>query len=128
MYVSLGVVVTDRLSPAGVRFARRFGKVQAGVEVQPSAVYAAQAAEVLLDAIARSDGTRASVLEELFATEVRNGLLGSFAFDANGDTTESPVTIMRVALGGGSNRIGSVEGGVAARVLRPSPSLVKAGS
>ena len=128
MYVSLAGVVTDRLSPAGVRFVRRFGKVQAGVDVQPSAVYAAQAAEVLLDAIARSDGTRGSVLEELFATEVRNGLLGSFAFDANGDTTESPVTIMRVARGGGANRIGSVEGGVVARVLRPSPSLVKAGS
>jgi branched-chain amino acid transport system substrate-binding protein len=121
MHVSLAGVVTDGLSPAGARFARRFEKVQAGVEVQPSAVYAAQAAEVLLDAIARSDGTRASVLEELFATEVRNGLLGSFAFDANGDTTKSPVTIMRVARRG-------VEGGVVARVLRPSPSLVKAGS
>ena len=127
MHVSLAGAVTERLPPAGARFVQRFGKTQAGVEVEPSAVYTAQAAEVLLDAIARSDGTRASVLEELFATRVEDGLLGSFAFDANGDITESPVTIMRVARGEGSNTIASVEGGVIERVVRPSPRLVAVG-
>ena len=38
------------------------------MEVEPATVYAAQATEVLLDAIARSDGTRGSVLEQLFKT------------------------------------------------------------
>lgn len=57
--------------------------------------YAAQAAQVLLDAIARSDGTRASVTKELFATRVRGGILGTFGFDRNGDTTEQKVTILR---------------------------------
>ena len=70
--------------------------------MEPAAVYAAQAADVLLDAIARSDGTRESVLEELFATRVERGLLGSFGFDENGDITESPITILRVA--GGARR------------------------
>jgi branched-chain amino acid transport system substrate-binding protein len=124
VYVSLVGAVTERLPPAGTRFARRFGKTQAGVAIQPVAVYAAQATEVLLDAIARSDGTRASVLEELFATRVRGGLLGSFAFDANGDITESPVTILRVARGGGPSRTDGIEGGVVDRVVRPSPRLV----
>ena len=38
-------------------------------------------------AIARSDGTRASVLRELRESEANDGILGSFRFDANGDMT-----------------------------------------
>jgi branched-chain amino acid transport system substrate-binding protein len=56
----------------------------------------AQATEVLLDAIARSDGTRASVVDELFRTKVTNGILGSFSFDRNGDIVPAPVGIFRV--------------------------------
>ncbi len=56
---------------------------------------AAQAAEVLLDSIARSDGSRASVVDELFKTEVTNGLLGSFSFDRYGDIVPAPVGIYR---------------------------------
>ena len=89
-FVSLAGVVTERLPPAGAAFVRRFARTQAGVEIEPSAVYAAQAAEVVLDAIARSDGTRASVLSALFRTRVRDGLLGDFSFDARGDVSESP--------------------------------------
>jgi ABC-type branched-subunit amino acid transport system substrate-binding protein len=96
------------------------------VEVEPSAVYAAQATDVLLSAIAHSDGTRASVIEELFATQVRDGLLGSFGFDENGDITESPVTILRV-VGRDSNTVSAVEGGKIERVVRPSPRLVTPG-
>jgi branched-chain amino acid transport system substrate-binding protein len=124
MHVSLAGAVTERLSPAGRRFVRAFGHTQPGVEVDPSAVYAAQATEVLLDAIARSDGTRASIVQELFRTRIRNGLLGSFGFDANGDVTESPVTIVRVRRGGGSTTVQSVQGGVIERVVRPSSKLV----
>ena len=39
----------------------------------------------MLDAIARSDGTRDDVTAKLFGTHVTNGLLGTFRFDANGD-------------------------------------------
>ena len=124
MYVSLSGLLTERLPPAGEAFVERFGRTQAGATVEPSAVYAAQATEVLLDAIARSDGTRESVLRELFRTRVRDGLLGSFRFDRNGDISESPVTIMRVVRRGSSTKTLSVEGGVVARVVRPSSSLV----
>ena len=124
VYVTLAGTVTERLPPAGARFVRRFAKTQAGNEIEPSAVYAAEAAGVLLDAIGRSDGTRDSVLEQLFATRAHPGLLGAFGFDANGDVTEAPVTILRVARKGRSNRVGSTEGGVIDRIVRPSPSLV----
>jgi branched-chain amino acid transport system substrate-binding protein len=119
-YVSLPGVVIDGLPPAGARFVQRFARTQSGIPVQPSAVYAAQATEVLLDAIERSDGTRASVLEELFRTRVSEGLLGSFAFDRNGDISESPVTVRQVR---GRASTG-IEGGAVVRVVRPSASLV----
>ena len=124
-FVSLPGVITERLPAAGAAWARRFARTQAGAEIEPSAVYAAQAAEVALDAIARSDGTRGSVLAALFDTRIEDGLLGSFGFDAGGDISESPVTILRVTHGGASTRILSAEGGVVERVARPSSALVE---
>ena len=126
-YASYSGVLTDGLPPAGKRFVERFAATQAGVAIEPSAVYAAQTTEVLLDAIARSDGSRSSVTDELFATRVEDGLLGTFGFDANGDITESPVTILRVTRGGSSREVRSVEGGEVERVVRPAASLVAAG-
>jgi branched-chain amino acid transport system substrate-binding protein len=125
MYVSFAGILTEGLPPAGARWAKRFGATQGGVaRVGPEAIYTAQAADVLLDAIARSDGTRASVLDELFETNVRDGLLGRFHFDSNGDISESPVTILRVRRPGTSNTVMSAEGATIARVVRPSPKLV----
>ncbi|CAA9500519.1 MAG: hypothetical protein AVDCRST_MAG53-1926 [uncultured Solirubrobacteraceae bacterium] len=95
-------------------------RTQTGDTIEPAAVYAAQAAEVVQDSIARSDGTRGSVLDELFRTRVRGGLLGDFSFDRRGDITESPVTILQVANGGPSRRVASV----VARVWRPRAELV----
>ncbi len=46
---------------------------------------AGQAAEVLMAAIAASDGTRPSVVKQLFRTRVKDGILGDFEFDAAGD-------------------------------------------
>ena len=115
---------SEALPDAAVRFVEEFGATQpAGVDT--FAVYAAQAAEVLLDAIGRSDGTRAGVVKELFATRVEDGILGSFTFDANGDTSLNPVSIYRVEEGGGSNEIMSVEGGTLVDVVTPDPSLVR---
>jgi ABC-type branched-subunit amino acid transport system substrate-binding protein len=79
----------------------------------------------LLDAIARSDGTRASVTRELFRTRVTGGLLGDFTFDENGDISESPVTILRAERGGGSTAIQSFDGARIVRVEHPRASLVR---
>jgi branched-chain amino acid transport system substrate-binding protein len=125
VYVSLNGLTLERLGPAGRRFVRTFSAAQPGADIQPSAVYTAQATEVLLDAIARSDGTRASVIRELFRTKVTDGLLGDFSFDANGDISESPVTILRALRGGGSNTILSFEGARIVRIERPQASLVR---
>jgi ABC-type branched-subunit amino acid transport system substrate-binding protein len=86
----------DALPAAGKRFLRELEAQElAGVGPGPGPPEAGQATEVLLDAIARSDGTRASVVEELFATKVENGILGSFSFDRFGDIDPAPVGIYR---------------------------------
>jgi branched-chain amino acid transport system substrate-binding protein len=126
MYVSFPGVLLEGLPPAGASWVERFREEQGRAPIEPSAVYAAQATEVLLDAIARSDGTRRSVLEELFATRITNSLLGSFGFDANGDISESPVTIVRIQGGGRGNLVQSLDGAPVVRVERPSPELVAA--
>lgn len=96
VFVSVpGISSVGQLGPEGARFAERLGGTLAGQAVEPSAVYAAQAMEVALDAIARSNGTRPSVLDRLFETRLPNGLLGNVSFDRNGDIEASPVTILR---------------------------------
>jgi DNA-binding SARP family transcriptional activator/ABC-type branched-subunit amino acid transport system substrate-binding protein len=125
MYVSLNGLTIERLGPAGRAFVDAFAAAQPGAEIQPSAVYAAQATEVLLDAIARSNGTRASIIEELFRIHVKGGLLGDFVFDANGDISQSPVTILRVRRAGGDNTILSFEGATIVRIEHPRASLVR---
>jgi ABC-type branched-subunit amino acid transport system substrate-binding protein len=123
VYVSLPGAVVGGLPDAGERFVERFGETQPGVTIEPTAVYAAQATEVLIDAIARSDGTRASVVEQLFQTRIADGLLGSFRFDENGDITESPVTIVRVVERADTGQL-VFEKGVLESIVRPGPSLV----
>jgi branched-chain amino acid transport system substrate-binding protein len=98
MTVSLPGPAPSHLPEAGRRFVAEFENAVAG-RVADYTAPAAQATEVLLDAIARSDGTRASVVEELFRTRVKDGILGSFSFDRNGDTTAGAVTIFRVEKG-----------------------------
>jgi branched-chain amino acid transport system substrate-binding protein len=98
MFVTSTSFPHELLPPAGKQFIRRFGR-SADEPVFLGAPEAAQAAEVLLDAIGRSDGTRASVVEELFTTKVENGILGSFAFDRVGDIDPAPVGVYRFANG-----------------------------
>jgi branched-chain amino acid transport system substrate-binding protein len=98
MYVS-GGYITDparQLPPAGAEFVRSFSATQPGRVVNIYTPYAAQATEVLLAAIAKSNGTRASVMQQLLKVRVSDGILGSFGFDANGDMTSVDMSIIRV--------------------------------
>jgi branched-chain amino acid transport system substrate-binding protein len=61
----------------------------AGKPIDPYAIYGAQAAQIMFDAIAASDGTRADVITKLFETNVTDGLLGSFGINENGDPTNA---------------------------------------
>ncbi|MBD0282321.1 MAG: ABC transporter substrate-binding protein [Thermoleophilaceae bacterium] len=98
MYVGNYGIPNSELPPAG----RRLLAAARRPEDDPdfSFTYGAQAAEILLDAIARSDGTRASVTRALRRTRVEDGILGDIRFDRYGDPVEAPVTIYRVTRGG----------------------------
>jgi branched-chain amino acid transport system substrate-binding protein len=59
--------------------------------------YAGAAAEVLIDAIARSNGTRASVVHQLFRTHLRNTYVGDLGFTAGGDPIGAAVSVFRAS-------------------------------
>ena len=89
-------VPLERLPPEGRRFVAECGATQPGGFVTADAVYAAQATEILLDAIARSDGSRASVTRALLATHVEDGLIGDVRFDAGGDVRPRRYSVARI--------------------------------
>ena len=60
------------------------------------AVHTGELANIVLDAIEESDGTRRAVLQELFETRVEDGLLGDFRFDRFGDTTKTTIGVYRI--------------------------------
>ena len=123
LYVATSELLSDtgHLTPAGERFTRDFGAAATG----EFALHTAQATEVVLQAIAHSDGTRASVLEELRAAPMKGGILGSFSFDRYGDITPAKITILRVT-GSTSPALalpGTSEGAVVDRVVTVPGSL-----
>ena len=85
MYMSVAGVPIDEFKGKGAEFAKAFKPTLGGKEIDPYAIYGAQAAQVMLDAIAASDGSRADVIAKLFQTKVNNGYLGSFDINENGD-------------------------------------------
>jgi ABC-type branched-subunit amino acid transport system substrate-binding protein len=125
LLISTHGIPNPELPAEGQAFVAELAPALPGEEVPSfSVVYGAQAVEVLLDAIARSDGTRASVVQQLFATRVANGLIGDFSFDANGDPTLQAVTFMRVAPPSEGETIVGQKGAVLDRVITVPPELL----
>jgi branched-chain amino acid transport system substrate-binding protein len=115
MTVSVAGLPNEQLGATGKKFIKDFGATQPGGNVDPYSSYAAQAMDVMLSAIERSDGTRASVASELFNTDVHDSILGSFKINENGDTNANPVTIYKIA-GGKQTTL---------KVITPPTNLVK---
>jgi branched-chain amino acid transport system substrate-binding protein len=119
MYISVAGVPPEKLTGAGADFIKKFGD-QIGKKPNPYSAYAAQSMAVILDAIAKSDGSRSSVTDNLLKTKVDNGILGTFEINSNGDTTRNPVTVYQQV---GSGKSGT---GKTTQVVVPSADLVKA--
>ncbi|HEV7641502.1 MAG TPA: hypothetical protein VGO39_11600, partial [Gaiellaceae bacterium] len=96
MYVIESGLPPTAFGTLGQTLQRKFGNPAATLG---GATTAGQAAEVLLNAIARSDGTRSSVTAHALGDPVRGNILGHFSFDPNGDMIPSAITIYRVRLG-----------------------------
>ena len=112
--ISVAGLPNSALKGAGKTFVTDFTKA-VGVP-DPYSVYAAQATEVMVQAIAQSNGTRADVTKQLFKVILKNSILGNMSFNANGDVTSNPVTIYKI----------SGNAAPTLKVITPPKSLVKA--
>jgi branched-chain amino acid transport system substrate-binding protein len=69
-------------------------KADTGVErVEPYTAYAAQAAEVMLDAIEAAGEDRAAVIDNILGVQVEDGILGDFSLNEEGDVSTGAITV-----------------------------------
>ncbi len=105
MYITVPGAPPESLKGAGKKFVDGFRKssLNPGHKKLASYVaYAAQAADVLMTAIKKSNGSRAAVTKNLFKTNVgKTAILGAFKIDKNGDTNLRGITAYRMHNGDG---------------------------
>jgi branched-chain amino acid transport system substrate-binding protein len=114
-WVSVAGLPNSQLKGAGKAFLSAFTKANHKAP-DPYSVYAAQATVVMLNAIAKSDGTRAGVTKQVFRTNLNNTILGSISFNAQGDVKGGPVAIYLIKNGKSTDFT----------VINPPEALVKA--
>jgi branched-chain amino acid transport system substrate-binding protein len=86
MFMSIaGVPIDSFAGPAKEFIDGLLAGPLAGKPIDPYAIYGAESAKILFDAIAASDGSRTDVIAKMFETEVVDGLLGTYGFNENGD-------------------------------------------
>jgi branched-chain amino acid transport system substrate-binding protein len=76
--------------PGGKQFLAAYKAKYGGASPDPYAIYGYEAMKLGLDTIAglgANGDNKADVLQALFATKSRSSVLGTYGFDANGDTT-----------------------------------------
>ena len=122
MYVTIGgSSPNDLKNAAGKAFVSAFKKTYKVSTLQAYTGYGAEAMQVLMAAIAKSNGTRASVVKSLYGLKVPNSILGPASIDkfgdpVYGDSAQTQVTIQNVA-GGKINTV-TIEKPTAALALK----------
>jgi branched-chain amino acid transport system substrate-binding protein len=102
-YFSVAGVGIDQYKGAAETFINGFKSQLGGKPVDPYAILGAQAAQVLLNAIGKSDGSRSSVIDNVFKTHVNNGLIGSFSLNKNGDLSGATGAALKFTIYSGAN-------------------------
>ena len=95
-YISVAGEPPKALTGNGATFISSFGK-QIGTTPNPYAAYGAQAMDVMLQAVAKGGGQRASTTKGIFGLTITNGILGNFTINSTGDTNLTPITIYKQA-------------------------------
>jgi branched-chain amino acid transport system substrate-binding protein len=94
-YITFGGVPPDQLTGAGAEFIKKFAEKYPSNPAEAYTAYGYEAAKVILAAIDRAaktnpadmKGLRAAILKEVFATKDYAGVLGTWSFNAEGDTS-----------------------------------------
>jgi YVTN family beta-propeller protein len=122
MYISSTTPTNAQLSVTGRQWARRFASTQPAGAVSEWSPLAAEATEVLLGAIARSDGSRASIASEALAASPATSILGPYRFTPGGDITPAAVTILRIVGGNqpGPNFVPDFQGAALVKTITVS--------
>jgi branched-chain amino acid transport system substrate-binding protein len=101
-WVTFGGLPEGELSAEGQEFVKTY-QHKYDDKIQPYTPYAYEAANVMLDAIERASEEaggdvpdRQAVEEQIFATEDYKGVLGTWSFDEDGDTTLTELSILKV--------------------------------
>ncbi len=101
VYASVAGVALDKLPPAGLQFVKDY-EAKYGKLTEPYAVYGYETMNIALKAIedvcaAGGNPTdRAAINSAVFAIKDFGGALGTWSFDANGDTTLTDMTFYQV--------------------------------
>jgi branched-chain amino acid transport system substrate-binding protein len=119
-YFSVAGVGIDKYTGAAQDFIAGFKATLGGKPVDPYAILGAQAARVMLDAIANSDGSRTGVIEQVFKTKINNGLIGSFEINQNGDITGAKGAALLFTIYKGTNHLETL------KTAAPKANLVDA--
>jgi branched-chain amino acid transport system substrate-binding protein len=102
-YFSVAGVGIDQYKGAAETFINGFKPQLGGKAVDPYAILGAQAAQVLLDAIEKSDGSRTSVIDNVYKTHIKNGLIGDFSINKNGDLSGATGAALKFTIYLGAN-------------------------
>jgi branched-chain amino acid transport system substrate-binding protein len=99
-YITFGGLPASELSEEGQSFVEEYRDTY-DAEVEAYTAYGYEAANVVLDAIERAydengEVTREGVIEQLAATEDYEGVLGTWSFDEDGDTTLTELSAQTV--------------------------------
>jgi branched-chain amino acid transport system substrate-binding protein len=101
-YITFGGLPESELTAKGQQFVQDY-ESQHDDAVQPYTAYAYEAANVMLDAIERAskegEVTREAVLQQIWATEDFDGVLGTWSFDEDGDTSLTELSVQQVENG-----------------------------
>ncbi|MDQ3378079.1 MAG: branched-chain amino acid ABC transporter substrate-binding protein [Actinomycetota bacterium] len=101
IYVTFGGLPESELSAEGQEFVDTY-ESEYDDEIQPYTAYAYEAANVMLDAIERAADEaggvpeRQAVIDEVFATEDFEGVLGTWSFDEEGDTSLTELSVQTI--------------------------------
>jgi branched-chain amino acid transport system substrate-binding protein len=120
MFLSVAGVPIDEFKGKGAEFAEAFKPRLGGKPIDPYAIYGAQAAEVMLDAIAASDGTRADVIAKMYDASVNDGYLGTFEINDTGDPSGAEGAVVGFTIYKATTKLETV------KTISPKPEVVDA--
>jgi branched-chain amino acid transport system substrate-binding protein len=98
IYGTAPTIPPEQVTGAGKEFADAFSQEE-GKPLEVYTIYAAACAQAVVEAIANSDGSRESVVEQLFQVNLEDTVVGPISFDENGDPQEKFETIYQAERG-----------------------------